>query len=199
MFLIFSERKRAANWLKFLKQHENEALAVHYLLVLMLALNRKKLVRPFNIQPPENIEPLGKLKLRGMCRFILEQYKTLPQHFERNNAIKVTYSDDYKQYSCVQSLGDKGIQCYCAFSNEPVSCWDNFRNLKEYSINQCADYAANKMSLIDHKINESILNQSDSRPENFLKYLLDMKKFKVPFIGRFHVKGVESCKQDPSD
>ncbi|XP_073971638.1 uncharacterized protein isoform X2 [Rhodnius prolixus] len=194
------ERKRAANWFKFLKKNEKEPMAVNFLLILMLALTRKKLVKPFDVQPPSSFEPLGKLKLRGMCRYLLEQYNNYPRIVQSKFPMNVSYSDDFKQYGCVQDLGGKGVHCFCAYSSEPVTIWDNSEHLKHFNLQQSANYLAYKMSLIEDKISE--VNQKSSQslegvPENFIHYIASMKKFRMPYIGRLHVKGIPSALPKP--
>ncbi|XP_073971637.1 uncharacterized protein isoform X1 [Rhodnius prolixus] len=242
------ERKRAANWFKFLKKNEKEPMAVNFLLILMLALTRKKLVKPFDVQPPSSFEPLGKLKdfvfpleisawrsqiapeAVGVCnrklsetpkrptprehtqtisfiqfrrqfsRYLLEQYNNYPRIVQSKFPMNVSYSDDFKQYGCVQDLGGKGVHCFCAYSSEPVTIWDNSEHLKHFNLQQSANYLAYKMSLIEDKISE--VNQKSSQslegvPENFIHYIASMKKFRMPYIGRLHVKGIPSALPKP--
>ncbi|KAL5236768.1 hypothetical protein ACI65C_004178 [Semiaphis heraclei] len=118
-----------ASWLKALEQNNNKVVRNEYIKLMTLALQYTEPICPFKDPPPKTIDPLENGVIE-MARKFLKKEGTATCIGDNEKDLKFTYptistamSNDKRQYASYQIIPNVGVQCYYAFSEEPIYNW----------------------------------------------------------------------------
>ncbi|XP_060856135.1 uncharacterized protein LOC132933880 [Metopolophium dirhodum] len=116
-----------SSWLKVLEQNKNKFVRNEYIKLMTLALQYPEPICPFKDPPPETIDPLENGVIE-MARKFLKKEGTATcignNEEETFPTISTAMSYDKRQYASYQVIPNVGVQCYYAFSDEPMYNWN---------------------------------------------------------------------------
>ncbi|XP_060845094.1 uncharacterized protein LOC132924680 [Rhopalosiphum padi] len=118
-----------SSWLKALEQNKNKTVRNEYIKLMTIALQYTEPICPFKDPPPEIIDPLENgviemarkfLKKEGTATCIGDNEYDIK---DTNPTVSTAMSNDKCQYASYQVIPNVGVQCYYAFSDEPMYNW----------------------------------------------------------------------------
>ncbi|KAF0760741.1 Uncharacterized protein FWK35_00022147 [Aphis craccivora] len=117
-------------WLKVLEQNKNKTVLNECIKLMTLALQYSDPICPFKDPPPETIDPLEN-EVIEMARKFLNKEGTATcigdneyDIAETHPTISTAMSNNKCQYASYQGIPNVSVQCYYAFSDEPMALVD---------------------------------------------------------------------------
>ncbi|XP_050061922.1 uncharacterized protein LOC114132101 isoform X2 [Aphis gossypii] len=125
-----------SSWLKVLEQNKNKTVRNEYIKLMTLALQYTDPICPFKDPPPDTIDPLENGVIE-MAKKFLNKEGTATCIGDNEYDIAETYptistamSNNKCQYASYQVIPNVGVQCYYAFSDEPMYNWSLSSKIK---------------------------------------------------------------------